>query len=161
MISKWLVIIRGPTGVGKTKACEALGKLLHLSYDCMINLDNPARNLESKLRCQHVIAEVFSGGENTEEPLRWVRVFTRGGYRGLSVVLNANLNVVLKRNREDAERPKRSEDCLIRLYQRFYSERKFRDFAKAARIDEICINANKLPPHCVAKEIHEELLRRS
>jgi shikimate kinase len=161
--TRWLVILRGPTGVGKSKVAESLRKTLHMPAYCVINLDNPfpPPNLTQTLQCQYVIAEVYSGGDNTANPESWVGYYTTRGYRVLSIVLDADLDIVIQRNISDTERPPRPIELITRLHRSFYEEQKFQDFANAAKIEEFRINTNRRDSDWIASEIRSELSVRS
>lgn len=159
---RWLVILRGPPGVGKTTTADALIRLLAPSSARVLYMDdNPPRpDLQTALRYQYVIAELFSGETHTLYPSSWVLRFVERGYRALSVRLDADFETVKKRFATDPDRPDKSLENCERFFRRFYNEPKLVKFAATPGVQEICVDANARSEDLIAADILRELRRR-
>lgn len=89
-----LIVIRGPTGVGKTTIANALIAKLGQGY--LLKLDESSTDIfQAYLTCsmkyENVVAELFFGNSHTTDPLGWLDHFPSERYERLSVLLTASL----------------------------------------------------------------------
>lgn len=88
------IIIRGPTGVGKTTVANALiaklGEGYLLSLD-EIKSDLFQANLTCAMKYENIVGEMFFGNSHTTNPSEWLSFFPDEKYEKLSVLLTASL----------------------------------------------------------------------
>ncbi|MGA8844301.1 MAG: hypothetical protein WB511_12020 [Nitrososphaeraceae archaeon] len=89
-----LIVIRGPTGVGKTTIANALIAKLGQGY--LLKLDEISADifqayLTCSMKCENVVAELFFGNSHTTDPTGWLDHFPSERYERLSVLLTASL----------------------------------------------------------------------
>ena len=142
---KWLIILRGVTGVGKSKTADKLVRCLGAHIATSLNMDviekgQIDRNIETSLRFQFVIAHIYSGQQNTYDPVGWISRFTKKGFHTISFVLKIGFEAGKKRCRQRDQT--RTEEEYRRLWNRF-QEPPFSDFAKWANVKEISIDAEQ------------------
>jgi hypothetical protein len=88
------IIIRGPTGVGKTTVANALIAKLGEGY--LLSLDEIKSDLfQAYLTCamkyENIVGEMFFGNSHTTNPSEWLSFFPDEKYEKLSVLLTASL----------------------------------------------------------------------
>jgi deoxyadenosine/deoxycytidine kinase len=88
------IIIRGPTGVGKTTVANALIAKLGQGY--LLTLDEIRSDLfQAYLTCamkyENIVGEMFFGNSHTTNPSEWLSYFPDEKYEKLSVLLTASL----------------------------------------------------------------------
>jgi len=89
-----LIIIRGPTGIGKTTIANALINKLGHTY--LLKLDETRPDLfrsylECSIKYENVVGEMFFGDSHTTNPSEWLNYFPDNVYEKLSFVLAGNL----------------------------------------------------------------------
>jgi|SRR6476659_4614862 len=89
-----LIVLRGPTGVGKTTIGNALIAKLGGGY--LLKLDEIRPDLfQSYLSCSskydNIVGELFFGNSHTTNPSEWLHHFPADKYERLSVLLTASL----------------------------------------------------------------------
>jgi len=88
------IIIRGPTGVGKTTIANAIiakwGEGYLLSLD-EIKSDLFQAYLTCAMKYENIVGEMFFGNSHTTNPSEWLNLFPDGKYEKLSVLLTASL----------------------------------------------------------------------
>jgi thymidylate kinase len=140
---KWLIIVRGVTGVGKSTTVDKLVQRLGIKAATSLNMDTIEKDqidryIEVSMNFQYVIAHIYSGSQNTYDPVAWLSRFRENDYHVISFVLDIGFEAGKKRclqrdrNRTEAE--------YKRLWERFQKP-PFSVFARKANVKEININA--------------------
>lgn len=144
---KWLIILRGVPGVGKSTTADKLVQSLGINAATALNMDiieedQINRNIKASLKFQYVIAHIYSGRQNTYDPAGWISRFRKERFQTISFVLSIGLDSGMKRclHRDKT----RTEDEYGCLWNRF-EKPPFSDFAKRADVKEIGINAEQSP----------------
>ena len=150
----WLIILRGVTGIGKSTTADRLVERLGKNGTSCLNMDEIRqieieKNIERALKFEYVIAHIYSGQQNTEDPGNWISRFKDGGYRTLSIRLDISLEAGRKRCLQ--RDPGRTD--YDRLYHRFYHCPKFTEFPKKAEIEEVPINVENKDTETICNDI--------
>jgi shikimate kinase len=84
-----LIILRGPTGSGKSAVGKYLRRKLveSVELDLDLNANGEVVLLNEVLGKENVVAELNDGGSHTTDPT-WISKFKEKGYNILSVILN-------------------------------------------------------------------------
>lgn len=140
-LRKWLVILRGPPGVGKSTIAGRLAVAVREGATTLdLDVLGPAFvGFDSALQSTFVIAHIYSGRDRTRTPNDWVDQFRAAGFRVASVILDIGLEEGWSRLSSDSTR--RPEDWprsdYENLHERFYNDSKMVNFEKNAGILEI------------------------
>lgn len=142
---KWLIILRGVTGVGKSKAADKLVRRLGAHIATSLNMDiiehdQIRRNIEASMKFQYVIAHIYSGEQNISDPAGWISRFTAAGYHAISFVLTIGFDAGKKRCLKRDKN--RTEEQYRWLWDRFQKP-PFSDFAKRADVKETSVDAEQ------------------
>lgn len=148
-----LIILRGPTGSGKSDVCcGLLKKIKNIKSikNCFLNLDQIdkesfEKNMKEALEYDCVIGEMFSGEDemspgngHTTNPESWIVEFKKKNYHIFSFILKASIETCLKRCIDDGKKNKRSP-----AYQEYDQHRKDHDlFYKDANFVNLATKAN-------------------
>ena len=156
---RYLIILRGPAGAGKTTVSkhliETLGKDKTYSLDLDITLDKESEfneNLNKALGYENVIGMMFWGLKHTEAPQQWLARFKDNGYVILSVVLYASLKTLIHRVQY------RGYDCkdAAEMRHHFSEFEKIKNvFANRAGVKEISVNTDNM----ISEDVVNEILR--
>jgi broad-specificity NMP kinase len=153
MGTKLLIILRGPTGVGKTKISNILRIRLGIEKTFLLNLDqvNPLefnQSLQEAVKHDNVIGEMYYGNSHTTTPQEWLSHFNN--YRKISIVLSASKETCYKRlNLPDREWKISDFSCCHKLWKKFEDIQKSNIFASNAGIKEVTIDAEEMPNQIV------------
>ena len=142
---KWLIILRGVTGVGKSKTADTLVRRLGAHIATSLNMDiiehdQIHRNIEASMKFQYVIAHIYSGEQNISDPADWISRFTAAGYHAISFLLNIGFDAGKKRCLKRDKN--RTEEQYRWLWDRFQKP-PFSDFAKRADVKETSLDAEQ------------------
>lgn len=142
---KWLIILRGVTGVGKSTTADNLVHRLGADAATSLNMDiieedQIGRNIQASLKFQYVIAHIYSGQQNIYDPTRWISRFRGTGFRVLSFLLNIGFDG--GRERCLLRDPNRTEEQYKWLWDRFQKP-PFSEFTRKANVKEITIDAEQ------------------
>lgn len=158
METKLLIVLRGPTGVGKTKISNNLRTKFESEKTFLLNLDevNPIKfnqYLQEAVKYDIVIGEMYYGNSHTTQPQEWISHFKQ--YRQISIVLKASKETCYKRLNLPDRQWKISDfsNCEY-LWEKFEDLQKRNVFASNAKISETVIDAEEMPNQIVDKIIN-------
>jgi thymidylate kinase len=158
---KYLIILRGPAGAGKTTICkylmEKLGKDKTYPLDLDITLDREnefKKSLDDALGYKNVIGMMFSGLDHTGNPQQWIGKFKDNGYTILSVILYASLDTYTQRVQNRGYDYKDPNEMKF-LFDEFEKIRTI--FVDRANIPEITVDTEGKTEHAVVEEILRHL----
>jgi|ERR1700730_2462668 len=163
---KFLIILRGPAGSGKSTVCTYLRDKIGRERTCSLDLDITGvdddkfnENLTKCLAVDYVVGMMYYGNSHTEQPQRWISKLKERNYRILSVVLNARMDVCYERCKNDVnpERdPINKEKIKVNSYYSDFDRRQRENiFQKRAGIEEIVVDTEKKSQG----EVGDEILR--
>lgn len=165
-LRRWLIILRGPPGVGKSTIADQLRTAVGEGATTLdLDVLGPAfSGFGTALQSNFVIAHVFSGQDRTRMPNTWIDQFRNTGFRIASVRLDIALDEGWSRLSSDSKR--RPEEWprsdYERLHGRFYSEPKLNDFERNAGIREaLRISTGNKTPDVIVGRILAWLQSRS
>lgn len=161
-ISKCLIIIRGPTGIGKSAVSKALMKRLGINRTEPMNLDQIQIHLfepdiKSWLEEKNAVAEMYFGDSHTTNPEEWLNRFRQKGFKVLSVVLEANLETCFERVKTRSQHTFRTLDEYKLHYDGFQYIQKNNLFNSKAKVKEVLINTEKRTVESIVEQILDEL----
>jgi thymidylate kinase len=157
---KYLFILRGPAGAGKTTICkdlmEKLGKdkTYPLDLDITLDRENEFKRLDDALSYENVICMMFSGLDHTENPQQWIAKFKDKGYTILSVILAARLETYPQRVQNRGYDYKDPNEMKFR-FDEFEKIRTI--FVDRANVPEITVDTEGKTEHAVVEEILRHL----
>lgn len=143
-VVRWLIILRGVPGVGKSAIAKGLIRQLDSRKVYCLNMDEIrpielAQNINASLQYDYVIAHVYSGRRNVSEPTWWISRFKDAGYHIISFRLEISREAGKKRCLSRPGEWLNEAEYLLR-WDRFQRS-PFTDFAQKAAIEEIAIDA--------------------
>ena len=138
----YLIILRGPPGVGKTTVSRHIIKRLGPNKAVILYLDKIEEfdlNVQKASGHEYVIGELFFGDSHTTRPEQWLNIFT--GYSKISFILDAPFDICYERAKTRPEYANYTEERYKVLYYGFKFLWLFNVFNQYAGVKEIPINA--------------------
>lgn len=164
--SKQLIIIRGPTGIGKSAVSKALMKRLEIDKNEPMNLDQIHADLfepdiRSWLEKKNAVAEMYFGDSHTTNPEEWLNRFRQRGFKIISVVLEASLETCFERVKIREKHTFQTLDEYKSHYDGFQLIQRNNLFNSKAKVKEIIINTEKRTVESIVDQILDELKKDS
>jgi thymidylate kinase len=141
---KYLIILRGPPGVGKTTVSRHIINRLGPKKAVILYLDEVRTekfelNVQQALSKEYVVGELFFGNSHTIRPEQWLSKFN--DYYKISFILQIPFDTCYQRARTRQEYANYTEERYRVLYYGFKFLCQFNVFNQYAGVKEFCINA--------------------
>ena len=98
---RYLIILRGPLGIGKTTVANDIINILEAKKAVILYLDRIEEfdlNVQKALGSEYVIGELFFGDSRTTRPEQWLNKFA--DHIKISIILDASFETCYERAKE-------------------------------------------------------------
>ena len=139
---RYLIILRGPPGVGKTTVSRHIINRLGPEKAVILYLDKIEEfdlNVQQALNKEYVIGELFFGNSHTTRPEQWLSKFDN--YSKISFILQIPFDACYQRAKTRPEYANYTEERYRVLYYGFKFLCLFNVFNQYVGVKEFCINA--------------------
>ncbi len=139
---RYLIILRGPPGVGKTTVSRHIINRLGPKKAVILYLDKIEGfdlNVQQALSKEYVVGELFFGNSHTIRPEEWLSKFDN--YSKISFILQIPFDTCYQRAKTRQEYANYTEEQYRVLYYGFIFLCQFNVFNQYAGVKEFCIDA--------------------